>query len=364
MLRSSLFVGNQDLEAAAAGNLRIHAPMQSEAVRLIQAALLSLGVPLPEGGADCIFGPELGEAVRQYKIAWNLQPTDPVVGTKTTLKLDEELAFLEGKIPDLTTVPKGTLLRDPLQVALFDERRGEQTLIQGLLDAFNLGRKFCFRSSFVVEAAGAADVGRLAEKPIFDDYCAGRGGATPQDFLDDAGPAKYVAFLSANNPAADPAKIQALGQKTRPDIISHRAPFEWYEIKPESIAGGAAALLKLGKIVDSYGDAGLPYNVGKSYSPNRRELHLANIVGPSGEQMEAIIEVSRIGPALLFWTLCLKGDFVEYFNRVRLVVGIAAIVAALAVEFLGAAEAGAIVYAMQQLVVSLGAVMPVLQVVR
>ena len=96
---------------------------------------------------------------------------------------------------------------------------------------------------------------------------------------------------------------------------------------------------------------------------NRKELHLADLVGPNGENLEAYIEVTWGGPAMLFWTLCLKGDLVEYFNRFCLSVGIAAVVAALIDGLLPAAEAGGAIIAIRQFVQTLGAVLPLVRVV-
>ena len=228
-----------------------------------------------------------------------------------------------------------------------------------MLDFLELGDKFCFRLSFIAGGPGAQIVGRLVEGPIFEDFCGKHGGRTPQDFLDAGSSTDYVNFLIAQHPAADPARLRELGARRRPDILSNRAPAEWYEIKPFSIAGGIAAIRKLNSIPGDYAARGLPYLPGASYVPSD-EIPLATLIGDAGEELRIICEARRVAPGLIFWTLCVKGDFVKYFNRVRITAGILAILVALAPEILEAAEAAAVVETVREIAAGLGAVLPLL----
>lgn len=80
------------------------------------------------------------------------------------------------------------------------------------------------------------------------------------------------------------------------------------------------------------------------------------------------LEVIRPCRGLIFWNLCLKGDYVKYFNRVRTIAGVLAILLALAAEAAAAAtaaaeaaEIGAIVAGIRALAVSLGVTLAVLR---
>jgi hypothetical protein len=157
-----------------------------------------------------------------------------------------------------------------------------------------------------------------------------------------------------------PDQIQALGGRRRPDILSNRpARSEWYEIKPASIAGAVAAWKKLNSIPGDYQRLGLPYVPGTLYEPTP-EIELINLIGDQGEALDVILHVWRRAPGLIFYELCVKGDYVAYFNRVRLVAGILAILVAIP-ELIPAAEEGvAIGAAIRSLAQGLGAVLPVL----
>ena len=105
---------------------------------------------------------------------------------------------------------------------------------------------------------------------------------------------------------------------------------------------------------------------GRRYTPTR-EILLTPMVGPNGERLQPILELRRPVRGLIFWTLCLKGDYVEYFNRARLVAGLLAILIALAEVAAAAAvtaaeiEAGAAVIAgLRALAVAAGVALPVL----
>jgi len=91
-LRAARFAGDPVLEECLANTHRMMAPEQGVAVLKIQQALLDLGFPLPEHGADAIFGGETGAAVSQFKREQALDPDDPVVAHGTMQRLDDLFA--------------------------------------------------------------------------------------------------------------------------------------------------------------------------------------------------------------------------------------------------------------------------------
>jgi monoamine oxidase len=98
VLRCRRFAGDPDLAAVLAGRLRLAAPgasplptpvhSQGTAVRRVQEALIAAGYRLPAAGADGVFGPETGQAVRRFKQDRRITPADPVVGPATLRALD------------------------------------------------------------------------------------------------------------------------------------------------------------------------------------------------------------------------------------------------------------------------------------
>jgi phosphatidylserine/phosphatidylglycerophosphate/cardiolipin synthase-like enzyme len=101
VLRSARLAGDDTLAAVVAGRLRlgaagtapIPAPVVSSgpAVLKVQQALIDVGIPLHQFGADGTFGSETGTAVATFKTAKNIYPNDPVVGRATITALDAEL---------------------------------------------------------------------------------------------------------------------------------------------------------------------------------------------------------------------------------------------------------------------------------
>ncbi len=79
------------------------------------------------------------------------------------------------------------------------------------------------------------------------------------------------------------------------------------------------------------------------------------MVGPAGEHIQPVLELRRPVRGLIFWTLCLKGDYVEYFNRVRLTAGLLAILIALAEVAAAAAVTAAEVEAVAAIIAGLRA---------
>ena len=112
-LTSSRFAGDSDLDAVAKGTLRLAAPgtsphpapvlSQGPAIAKIQQALIDLGYPLPQHGADGQFGPEAGAEVTKYKTDRSITPNDPVIGRLTIASLDADITPLP--TPPLPTPP-------------------------------------------------------------------------------------------------------------------------------------------------------------------------------------------------------------------------------------------------------------------
>lgn len=364
MLQSSLFSGSADLNDVAAGNRRILAPEVSDSVALIQEALVAIGISLPTNGIDDAFGSETGTAVSNFKADRNVLPSDPVVGVGTITRLDLELSYLEGTVADPAALDATTLSLDPFFAGVLEVRFANAGISQKVIDQFQFGDRLCFRPSFLFDPLKiVAKLGEFLEQRIFSDFClpSRRGPCSTDDFFDATkGSTQYVDFLFAHNPQADPARIGELATIRRPDMLTHRAPQEWWEIKPFSIAGAIAARVKLNDIIPAYAARGLPYQPGESYTPTP-DILIASFITDQGEKLDLVLNVEQEVPGLLFWQLCVKGDYVLYFNRVRLAVGIAAILAAAAEVLAPAAEAGAIVAAIQELAqeLSLG-VLPLL----
>ncbi|WP_431016398.1 peptidoglycan-binding domain-containing protein [Bradyrhizobium pachyrhizi] len=340
MLISQLFSGSADLELIAAGGRRMLAPEVSDSVALVQQALLAIGFSLQSAGVDGLFGQETGDAVAAFKSDRVLLPNDPVVGVKTINRLDREVAWLEGAalsgVIDPTTLDTKTLLLDPLQAGVIENQLGDLSIGQKVLDVWDLGDRVCFRASFLFDRFIAQALGRFIEPFVFENFCEGAGPCTADDFLDEAGPLNYTAFLKPRNPQVPPARIDGLASMRRPDIISHRTPKEWYEIKPASVWSATEAWLKLNDIIPAYATRGLPYKPGTNYQPT--DVVLGRFLTPEGEKLDLILNLRRQAPGLIFYILCVKGDYVAYFNRVRIAAGVAALLIALSEALVPAAE--------------------------
>jgi hypothetical protein len=354
MLSSSIFAGSADIEGVAAGTRRILAPEVSDSVALIQQALVAIGMELPESGVDGGFGNETGGAVSGFKADRGLSPSDPVVGPGTTLRLDLEVAYLDGNPSDPLALDAKALSLDPIFAGVLENRLAEPSVGQKVIDFFEFGDRLCFRASFLFDNFIAIHLGRFIEPFIFNDFCANRGPCTADDFFDRTpGSTDYVDFLLAHNPTVDPVRIGDLGQRRRPDMVTHRPPEEWWEIKPMSVGGAVAAWVKLNEIIPNYAARGLPYQPGRSYRPTS-DIILGRFITPQGEKLDLILNVRHKVPGLLFWLLCVKGDYVAYFNRVRLAAGIAALLVALAELLIPAAEAAGALAAIQEIIQGLG----------
>jgi len=318
---------------------------------------------LPTGGVDGVFAAETGDAVSRFKADRAVLPADPVVGPGTTQRLDLELAYLEGVAPDPASLDAKVLRLDPFFAGVLENQFGDPGIGQKVIDVLDLGNRICFRASFLFDNFIAQHLGRFIEPIVFNDFCSVRGPCTADDFLDETDDAaNYVAFLQHRNLNVPPARIAELGQTRRPDIITHRIPKEWWEIKPVSISGAIQAWIKFNKIIPAYAERGLPYLPGKSYTPTP-DIVLGRFLTPEGEKLDLVLNVSARAPGLLFYILCVKGDYVTYFNRVRLAAGIAALLVALSEIIVPAAEVGTAIAALTELLQDLGiaiATLPIL----
>jgi peptidoglycan hydrolase-like protein with peptidoglycan-binding domain len=88
-LKSQRFAGDEVLEACYDNERVLKRGNMGPAVEKIQQALIFLGFPVPNVGANGIFGDETDLAVRSYQEARGLD-VDGVVGSETIGSLDEE----------------------------------------------------------------------------------------------------------------------------------------------------------------------------------------------------------------------------------------------------------------------------------
>ncbi len=362
MLQSNLLGYSADAVSVAEGARTIFAPEDSDTVALVQIALLGIGFSLPDSGVDGVFGTETGEVIKEFKKNRLLSPSDPVVGVGTMRRLDMEFAYLEGNSQDPSSLDATCLSLDAVQAGFLENQLAEPSVGQKVIDFFQLGDKFCFRPSMLFDNFIAIALGRFLEEKVFQDFCARRGPCTTEDFFDrDLNAAPYTAYLKAHNPLIPPSSIDELASIRRPDIITNRDPVEWWEVKPSSIFSAIDAWDKFNKIIPAYASRGLPYLPGRSYSPTP-EIILGTFLTPEGENLRLILSLRAKAPGLIFWELCIRGDYVSYFNRVRIAAGIAALLIALAEILLPAAEAAAAIAALKEALAAIGIVVfPILE---
>jgi peptidoglycan hydrolase-like protein with peptidoglycan-binding domain len=104
-LKSPIFAGDEVLEACYDNERSLGKGDSGSAIEKVQRALIELGFPIPEVGANGIFGVETDLAVRSYQEARGLT-VDGVIGQETMRSLDEE--FITGK-----SEPLGPSLSEP-----------------------------------------------------------------------------------------------------------------------------------------------------------------------------------------------------------------------------------------------------------
>lgn len=97
-LHSYLFKGDSTLQSISQGRYpySLHVGSSGNAVERVQTALIWAGCPLPNYGADGIFGSETYNAVTAYQSKHGLQ-VDGKVGPCTLCNLDSYAAWYESK---------------------------------------------------------------------------------------------------------------------------------------------------------------------------------------------------------------------------------------------------------------------------
>ena len=114
-LKSQRFAGDEVLEACYNNERVLERGDSGPAVEKIQQALIFLGFPVPNVGANGIFGDETGLAVRSYQEARGLK-VDGVVGPETIGSLDEEF-YTGSPEPSVMAAPEPQVseVRTPLE---------------------------------------------------------------------------------------------------------------------------------------------------------------------------------------------------------------------------------------------------------
>lgn len=110
-LRSQRFAGDEVLEACYDNERSLQRGDSGSAVEKVQRALIFLGFPVPEVGANGIFGGETELAVRSYQEARGLK-VDGVVGSITIGSLDSEF-FTGVPEPSVSPVPEPQVSKVP-----------------------------------------------------------------------------------------------------------------------------------------------------------------------------------------------------------------------------------------------------------
>lgn len=114
-LKSQRFAGDEVLEACFDNERVLRRGDSGPAIEKIQRALIFLGFPVPNVGANGIFGDETGVAVRSYQEARGLE-VDGVVGPETIGSLDEEF-YTGPSEPSVVPAPEPHVseVRTPLE---------------------------------------------------------------------------------------------------------------------------------------------------------------------------------------------------------------------------------------------------------
>jgi hypothetical protein len=180
--------------------------------------------------------------------------------------------------------------------------------------------------------------GTLAERFIEQDYCATLGCSPATDYVDNYNPGAYLAFMRAHNPSlagGAPAAALAVASVTgiaRPDLLTDNGVRrEYYEIKPFSPDGVSAGMEKLVEIMGFMAALSLPYVPGTTYSPSKDIPMWSGMV--VGEPLGVALNVQRMLPGLVTYSLCLRGNLSAILAKVAL----AALLAWLIAEILAGA---------------------------
>lgn len=188
----------------------------------------------------------------------------------------------------------------------------------------------CDAPSGLVSVGGAGAFGTAAERFIEFDYCR-QVGCVGNTYFDNgrAGSVDpyYAAFLIRHNPGLTTVQQMALMflQLRRPDILTDAgARKEYYEIKPDSTAGRADGRAKIQTIVANYAYFGLPYVPGATFVPTPSRVIGAITV--AGYRFEILFNVRLLGPGLVVYEICLRGELLAILEAL----GMAELLAALA----------------------------------
>lgn len=189
----------------------------------------------------------------------------------------------------------------------------------------------CLAPSAVVSPGAAAAFGLVAEAVIAARYLAhvGRGSffpASTKDFQDISigfgNTTLFIAFLKANNKlsATQLATMSASGLVNIPDLMTHDPPRrkEFYEIKPNSIAGRVAGEAKVASLAALFGFLGLGYRPGKSWKPSERIVLWSGLI--VGARIEAVLTFfnSPKIDGLILYELCIEGEILKALEHMAL----------------------------------------------
>ena len=133
-------------------------------------------------------------------------------------------------------------------------------------------------------------------------------------FTDAFGVTVYKSFLKIHNPHLI-AKSETGLTKAVPDILIHNNNIkEFYEIKPNSIAGRSAGKEKITKLLSIYKDFNLPYIEGEKFiPPDELKLGTINIV-ISGAKVPVHVSIGlKKHGALIYYSLCIETDIEKVY---------------------------------------------------
>jgi hypothetical protein len=178
--------------------------------------------------------------------------------------------------------------------------------------------------------------GKLAEELITLDYLTKRPGRVLFDhYFDNPFPITYLSFLVSHNPhLRKPLTIVRLGADlalnvagfNRPDILTDMPAIkEFYEIKPNSPSGDAAALVKFAFIGALQAAYSLSYPKGASFTPSP-SISLASgtipmLVG-TPLPFEFSLKVDRTAPGLIQYLACVETDWAKLGVNALVMIGI------------------------------------------
>jgi hypothetical protein len=269
-----------------------------------------------------------------------LTSPDPLQASVIT-RLDQEVGFHEGVVVADSVRDRTLMKSDPLAGSIVALATHDRDLEEFIWDEIlQLGDHFCFRLSYAISADATSAISRfVAEPKLFEDYLNLRGPVGRTAFFDIiSNPyGAYGEFLRRNNPGKR-VFAHLISDWTRPDILRHKpGEFEFYEIKALSPTGLKEGFAQKAAIAAFYKVFSFPYRPGSQWTPTEH-IKLYDFIADGGEQLSLWLHTFSPSDGLIFWELCLDGDVVKYFNRVRLVAGILAILLALAQVILAAAE--------------------------